>query len=193
MLSTALQDQIVDYIARESRHVDDRGYVGLSGIGDCARVIYDRYFTGDRASQEARIKHAWAYNIEGIMTEYLMQMGIYRRVSEICLHDGLVQGHPDGEISGELLEIKTVEISDHLPIPPRLPNRAFYQVQAYMHYLGFQRCQVVYISRDIFHIRVIGVSYAPAIGQRIEAKVARLVQAIQTNTRPSCECGRCKE
>jgi hypothetical protein len=41
------------------------------------------------------------------------------KVGDICLHDGLVQGHPDGEVAGELLEIKTVESADHLPIPPR--------------------------------------------------------------------------
>ena len=149
MLSTDLQDQLIAYIVRESRHIENRGYIGLSAIGDCPRVIYDRHMTGDHVSPEARIKHAWAYNIEGIMTEYLMQMGLYRRVSEICLHGGLVQGHPDGEINGELLEIKTVEVSNFLPIPPRLPNRVFYQVQAYMHYLGYKRCHVVYISRDI--------------------------------------------
>lgn len=192
MLSTDLQSQLVDYIARESRHVDDRGYIGLSGIGDCPRVIYDRYFAGDHVGHQALIKHAWAYNFEGIMIEYLIKMGLYRRASAISLYDGLVQGHPDGEIAGELLEIKTIESADHLPIPPRLPNRAFYQVQSYMHYGHYDRVHVLYIARDTGHIRVIGSIYSSNIGKRIEAKIARLVQAVQTSIRPPCECRRCQ-
>ncbi len=194
MLSQQLQASLTEYAARASGHEDHRRYIGLSGIGDCERVIYDRYFAGDRHSQAARLKDSLGYALEAHLVGRLEQMGLYRPVSPISLYDGLVQGHPDGEVGGDLLEIKTIERVVWLPElpPPRLPNRVFYQVQAYLLYTGYTRAHVVYLARDTGEIRVVGVTRSESIGFKITERIDRVVGAVQTRQRPECSCGHCR-
>lgn len=193
MLSNELQKTLIDHIASLSPHEDHRKYIGLSSIGDCEQIIYDRYVNGQPSSNDERLKHALAYDYEGVIIDRLLELGLYHKAPAIELHLGMVLGHPDGEVNGDLLEIKTVPSADRIPVPPRLPNRAFYQVQAYMHYGGYRRCHVIYIARDTGHIRVVGVSYSPMIGNRIETKLIRIVAAIRNHQRPACTCGWCNK
>lgn len=193
MQSQHLQNAIVDYTARvSSRHVERCNYIGLSGIADCERVIYDRYMFGDPHGVPARLKDALGYDLEADLIKRLVEMGLYRPVTGISLHDGLVQGHPDGEVGGDLLEIKTISLAAWLPEPPRLPTRIFYQVQAYMAYTGYHRAHVVYLARDNGELRVIGTTQNISIGQKIDEKIARLAAAVRSNTRPACTCGKCR-
>lgn len=194
MLSTQLQSAIIDFTTRvSSRHQERRNYIGLSSIGECERVIYDLYTHGVSHSLQARLKDAMGYALEDVLIARLTEMGLYRPASPIVLYDGLVQGHPDGEVDGDLLEIKTIESAKWLPEPSRLPNRVFFQVQAYMHYAGYGRAHVLYLARDTGEMRVIGVSHNDNIAEKINAKIARLVSAVKTGQRPACSCGYCRD
>jgi hypothetical protein len=193
MQSQHLQTAIVDYTARvSSRHVERRDYIGLSGIADCERVIYDRYMFGDPHQTHARLKDALGYDLETALIQRLTALELYRPAPAIYLFDGLVQGHPDGEVGGDLLEIKTVPMESYIPEYTRLPVRVFYQVQAYLAFTSYQHAHVVYLARDTGAIRVIGLTRSAEMGFKIEQKIFRLVEAVRANSRPDCTCNRCR-
>jgi len=195
MRADELQERLVNWTVANSGHDERRHYIGLSGIGDCPRQIYDRYFQGQQASVDRHLLTRLSYEIESALVERLHQMGIYSESPVALAYDGLVQGHVDGITKdGDLIEIKTVALEDH--IPERLPRRVYWQVQAYMHYLKCKRqdCRwthVVYLARQSGLVKVIPVRYSPEMGGRVETKVLRLVVAVRDVARPECECGKC--
>ena len=194
MYTQDIQSAIVNYSVAHSGYDVHRSYIGLSGIGDCDQVIYDRTIAGKPASVNEHLKTRLSYDLEAVLLERLRQVygGRLKPGREIYLHDGLVQGHTDGFIAGDLLEIKTVEREEWLPVDRRLPNRVFYQVQAYLHYLDIRHAHVMYLARDTGAIYTIGVTYSPSIGRRIDQKVERLVAAVRNLERPACSCGHCR-
>jgi hypothetical protein len=195
MKSELLQQKLIAYTAANSGHQDRRPYIGLSGIGDCDRVIYDRYMQGEGASTSARLKFAIANIVHEALIARLGEMGLLvEAASEIVLYDGLVRGHADGDIDGDLLEVKTVEREEYLPDPhKKLPSRLYWQVQAYMHYVPYAFAQVVYLARDTGALRVYGVPANPRIADRIDEKLDYLVDAVRQERRPACTCCRCVE
>lgn len=197
MKSTVLQSTLVNWSVIHSGHDDRRPYIGLSGIADCERVIYERYMHGVSATITEKLKIRLAYDLEAVIIERIKSVGIFVPGKEISLHDGLVKGHTDGFIALprdglDLLEIKTLEQEAWIPRPPRLPNRIFFQVQAYLHYLELRHAHVVYLARDTGAIRVIGATHNPTIARRIDHKIASLVHAVRNYEVPDCSCGKCE-
>src|SRR3989337_3154613 len=189
MRADELQERLVNWTVANSGQDERRHDIGLSGIGDCPRQIYDRYFQGQQASVDRHLLTRLSYEIESALVERLHQMGIYSESPVALAYDGLVQGHVDGITKdGDLIEIKTVALEDH--IPERLPRRVYWQVQAYMHYLGRKWAHVIYLARESGLVKVIPVRYSPEMGARVEAKVKRLVVAVRDVARPECECGK---
>ncbi len=196
MKSQLLQSTLIDYAARNSRHEPHRRYIGLSGIADCDLVIYDRFFAGERASVGEKLKHFLAYEIQDILTRVLAEAFVYLPPQAIAVHGGLVQGHTDGAVLFEgqtdLIEIKTLESDKYLPVPgQRVPNRHFYQVQAYLHFLELEHAHLIYFARDSADLRVIGLTYNRTVGKGIQTKIDRLAAAVSESRRPACTCGRC--
>lgn len=193
MLSNDFEKNLLSYTVAHSFHEDQRDYIGLSGIGNCDRVIYDGYKNGNHVGDFKKLLHRMAYELEASLIYRISELGIYEPGKEISLYGGLVQGHTDGFVNGDLLEIKTIEREEWIPVPGRLPNKVFYQVQAYLHYLTIDRVHVVYLARDTGAVRVIGISYKPMFGKRIEEKLDRIVAAVRNNICPACTCGKCGE
>jgi len=193
MLSRDLQQQMVNWTVKNSGHQDQRSYIGLSGIGDCDAVIYDRYFNGSGMwSVGEHLRSKLSFEIEEKLIERLGDLGVYRGGETISLYDGLVQGHTDGLIEGrDILEIKTVPLEAHIPDRGKLPNRVFYQVQAYLHFLKREWCHVVYVARDTGMVYVAGIGYKPDHGSHLADKVRRMATAVLDGVRPACVCGRC--
>lgn len=196
MKSQLLQSALIDYLARNSRHESHRRYIGLSSIADCDLVLYDRFFRGQQVTVGEKLKHFLAYEIQDILTRCISDSFQYIPSQAIGLHGGLVQGHTDGalvfENQTDLVEIKTIERESYLPIPgQRLPNRHFYQVQAYLHYTGLIHAHVIYLARDTADLRVVGLTYNQTVGRQIAAKVDRLAHAVSESIRPTCTCGKC--
>ena len=190
-ITTDIQSQLVNYIVSHSGHESHRRYIGLSGIGDCEQVIYDRYIHATPATIGERMKTAISYDLEHVLIEKLTALHLYQSGELIHLYDGLVQGHTDGRIKGDLLEIKTVEREEWFP-EHHLPYRVFYQVQAYLHFLNINFAQVIYLARDNGAVQVYKERRDPRKGEEIAVKIKRLVKAIHAVERPECSCGRCK-
>ena len=193
MLSKELQTKLINYTVLHSGHQEKRGYIGLSEIGLCEQVIYDRYQHGNHASLGDHLKCKLGYELEAALVERLTEMRLYSPGETIELYDGLVQGHTDGVLGGvDLLEIKTVPLDAFLPSDRRLPTKCFWQVQAYLHFTRRKWAHVVYLSRESGLHQVIGVTYREAMGVKILAKLERVVEAVRETERPECGCGRCK-
>ena len=190
--STDLQRQLTNYIVMHSGHDRRRPYIGLSGIGECEAEIYDRYVHGTPASIEEQMTTAISYDLERALIEKLKKLRLFKEGPEIVLYNGLVQGHTDGMVGRDLLELKTIEREQWFP-EHHLPFRIFYQVQAYLHYLNLSWCQVVYLARDTGAVRVYGIRQDERKGEEIAQKLDRLVTAVTNMVRPECSCGRCKE
>ena len=190
-ITADIQHQLVNYIVEHSGHEPHRHYIGLSGISDCEQVIYDRYIHGTPATIGERMKTAISYDLERVLIEKLTALRLYRKGEDICLYNGLVQGHTDGWIKDDLLEIKTVEREEWFP-QHHLPVRVFFQVQAYLHYLNIQFAQVIYLARDNGAVQVYKERHDIRRGDEIARKVERLMSAVTTMQRPECSCGRCK-
>jgi hypothetical protein len=190
--SVDLQKQLTNYIVLHSGFDKRRPYIGLSGIGDCEAVIYDRYMHGQTASIEEQMKTAISYDLEACLVAKLKKMRLYKAGPDIVLYHGLVQGHTDGKVGDDLLEIKSLPREEYFP-EHHLAPRIFWQVQAYMHYLDIAWCQVVYIARDTGCVRVYPIRYHERRGEEVAMKVDRLVIAVGLVERPKCSCGRCRE
>jgi hypothetical protein len=189
-IATDLQRQLVNYIVEHSGHEPRRRYIGLSGISDCEQVIYDRYIHGTPATVSERMKIAISYDLERVLIEKLTALQLYRKGEEIYLYNGLVQGHTDGRIRDDLLEIKTIEREEWFP-QNHLPFRAFFQVQAYLHFLNINFAQVIYLARDTGAVQVYSQRRDARKGEEIASKIDRLVTAVNAMQRPECSCGRC--
>lgn len=190
-ITTDLQRQLVNYIVEHSGHESHRRYIGLSGIADCEQVIYDRYIHGTPATVGERMKSAISYDLERVLIEKLIALRLYKGGELIYLHDGLVQGHTDGWIKDDLLEIKNVEKEEWFPTQ-HLPFRVFYQVQAYLHFTKVRFAQVLYLARDTGAVQMYGLRRNDRSGAEIEEKLERLVKAVTNMERPECSCGKCQ-
>lgn len=192
MRTIDLQNELIDWSVKNSGFQPGRTYLGLSGIGDCEQVIYDRLRNGQRASVEEQLKTRISYELEADLVDRLRALGVYSPGETISLYEGLVQGHTDGLISGrEILEVKTLDLAIHFPANGVPSRRITWQVQGYMHFLKRPFTHVVYLARDNGAIFCLGVRYDAGLGAKIEAKLGHLVEAWQKATRPGCTCGRC--
>jgi len=194
MHSNELQRSLLNWTVLHSGFEHHRGYIGLSGIADCERVQYERVVSGNykNATLGESLKCRLGYELEAALIQRLEAMALYSPGETIDLFDGLVQGHTDGVIrGGDVLEIKTIPSESYLPKDGRMPVKTYWQVQAYLHYLGRGLAHVVYLCRDSGLVQVYPQRYQKAMGAQIQSKVERLVEAVQAYQRPECTCGRC--
>ena len=191
-----LQTALIHYTAHHPWLEPHRTYIGLSGIADCPRILYDKYLRSAGNSEHGNTKlltYYMGYAMEADIISRLQAIGDYQPSIEISLYDGLVKGHTDGSFNSDLLEIKSVALTEYLPRNGRLPDRVWWQVQAYMAYTQFTQTQVVYIARDYGELMVIPVRFSRAMQTKVENKIDRLVNAVRLHQRPPCECGKCRD
>ncbi len=191
MKAVELEKALTDWTVENSGYDEHRNYIGLSTIADCPKEIYRRFFNETHASRELRLRTRFTYEIEANLIERLRALGLYRKAETISVYDGLVQGNPDGRILEDLLEIKTIPLSEHIP-RDRLPARVYWQCQAYMKYGSYPATLVIYLARETGCFKVFDICPNAMRMEIIDRKVQRLIQAVKTKTEPACECGRCK-
>ena len=192
MRASELQQKLIEWSVANSGYDSHRAYIGLSGIIDCDRVIYRRYFETREVPAEAKLKTKITYELEDALRNRLSDMGLAKPGVEISEFGGMVKGHTDGEIKGCLLEIKTVAEADHLPTN-RVPYRVYWQVQAYMYYGDYRSAYVIYLDRSTGQIRVFDINLDDSMGRKIQAKLIRIIRAIECKTKPKCLCGKCQK
>jgi hypothetical protein len=176
---------------------ESRDYLGMSQIGRCPRVLW-RDLTNGR--QRPGFK-GLVYCHEGLVhqadvVDRLRVAGIdlHRREEElIAPWDGRFRGHVDGEVEGALLEIKSLSVAGMENVRfhgPRRRDRL--QVQAYMHYGGWDRALIVYKCWDTGRLWVEEVLYNEGVAGELEDKAREVLAAVDGGPRPRCTCGKCR-
>ncbi len=90
-----------------------------------------------------------------------------------------------------IVEIKSL-LCFQEPFTPR--HKDITQVQAYMHFHpSITQSILIYKSRTSGEIKVFTIPYDPETGSRLERKARSILQAIDDDLPPSCECGRCPD
>jgi hypothetical protein len=193
MIVKELETKLIQWSTQNSGYDEHRPYIGLSGIGDCSLIIYRRFFNRIGASIESRLKTRYAYEIEENLKQRLRAMGIYSPGKEISIYDGLVQGHTDGQIGKDLLEIKTVPLTEHIPRNNEIPRKAFWQSQGYMLYGNYDRSIMIYFARDYGVFKIFEIPRHAIMSDRIRSKIDALIEFVQTKIPPPCDCGKCQK
>lgn len=190
MKAAELEKDLIQWTEEYSGYDEHRNYIGLSTIADCPKEIYRRFFNPTPASRDLKLRTRYTYEIEANMIKRLEALGLYGRVGPITAYDGLVQGNPDGRILEDLLEIKTVPLSKHIPVG-RLPIKVYWQCQAYMKYGAYPAALVIYLARDKGWFKVFDIYPDLRVMEMIDVKIRSLIEAVKKETPPVCECRRC--
>jgi hypothetical protein len=196
MLAESMRQELEDVIAGEGD--DGRTYLGMSQIGKCARQLYLDLVNG----RESPRGLALARCHEGMLhqrdvVERLERAGVpvlEQNRELVAPFDERHRGHIDGEVDGDLLEIKSLEtlgdLADIKKNGPREHDQA--QVQAYLRYGDYQRGLIVYKVRANGALWVAYVLRDDAAGERLERKARDVLAALDRGLPPACTCGHCR-
>ena len=178
-----------------------RDYLGISKIADCPRRAFREYHNGPSLTPESHVMCYAGYEQERLVMEILERSGIARPPESINREvtspfDNRLRGHIDGvAVDGSLLEIKSVNSRkfEKLFETGRALFPHYVQVQLYMRYGYFARALVVYRNRETYGHIVMSVRYVPERAEEFETKAKLLLQAIDENKLPACECRHCHD
>jgi hypothetical protein len=132
---------------------EDRHYLGMSAISQCPRKLYMEMVNGKSKPDlpSAQMFHE-GYLHEADIIERLIKQGVpitNRQRELVAPFDPRLRGHVDGEVDGDLLEVKSVNarrfnevrmngtFSEHIA-----------QAQLYMRYGVYSRAIIIYKSRE---------------------------------------------
>lgn len=202
MDSVFIQKKIIAYITANSGLDQGRTYLGISKIADCQRRAFREYFNGPTLTPESHVNCFMGYEHERLIMQILISSGIAKSFPDdrhkeiVSTIDPRFRGHIDGIATDEsLLEIKSVSTKKFIKIMQT--GRALYphfsQVQLYMRYGNFPRALIVYRNRETYEHIVIDVPYIPSKALQFEERAKSLLQAIDDNRLPACECGYCHD
>jgi hypothetical protein len=173
-----------------------RTYLGMSAIGNCPLQLYNNMIYGRDWTTGQHLMCYEGYLHERDILDRLQalngsQIGPGR---ELSAFGGRFQGHTDGEWDGDLLEIKSTrpETLNQIWETGRLPMRHFWQVQCYMHYGHYRQAYVIYKVRDTGDLYVARLRYLNHIGEKCHLKASAVLEAVDHQQPPECECGRCE-
>jgi hypothetical protein len=190
-----------ELMADLSKHsgLEDRRYLGMSSIGQCPRVQYNR-MVGNRPPPSLA-EHLLCYRgylIEGDVKKRLERIGVFKPGSErelVSDFDTRFIGHTDGEVyAHELLEIKSMNEQrfDEVLRTMRVPQYVYAQAQLYMHYGPYHVAQVVCVNVQTFAHCVVTIQYNLKQANALIVTAKQILSAVDAKAPPTCTCGRCK-
>ena len=175
-----------------------RPYLGMSGIGNCARKLYMDFVNGRQVDDQG---HWFCWTGYLYEAGVLALMGLEKREREIVASfDARFQGHTDYYLDdGTVVDIKSTALDKFVAIKrggPPFTHVA--QMQMYMRHGGFKRAVLIYTARDI-PARVwtepfwtVDVAPDERLMDRLDHKAQMILAAIDRKLPPACECGYCR-
>lgn len=174
---------------------EDRDYLGMSRIWECPRRLYRALVRGRRrpGPQGLRYCHEGMLHEKDVV-ERLVSAGVevvncQREL--VAEWDVRFKGHIDGEIEGELLEIKSVSERRFEEVRNRPDGRHLDQCQMYMLFGGYEKGMIVYKCRENGLMWVVPVTRKEDVGERLVRKARMVLEAVDVGEAPECSCGRC--
>lgn len=188
----------IDGHVRLHSGLEQRSYLGMSVVAQCARKAYDNFVDGPTTGNDD-FRHRMCY------VGYLFEADVLHRLREMKIavldrrevvagFDDRLRGHIDGVTTwGDLLEIKSVSTHKFELVcqQGRALHEHYDQVQLYMRFGGWRYAWMVYVCRETFAHKVIKVARHERRGEELEAKARSILAAIDRRERPQCECGYC--
>lgn len=201
--------------------IERRAYLGMSKIGQCSlrlyqEMIYGREVTtrdhlycerGYAEEQRFLMKLAAIDGLDIAQLPLFPYAAFRARLNELIAarggslgpdrefsdFGGRFQGHTDGSWDGDLVEIKSVsaEKFDRIRQGNRLPSENFSQVQCYLRYGNYRRALVFYVNRDTGDLYTRTIYYQEHIGDMLYLKAATILEHVEYQQPPPCDCGRC--
>ena len=173
---------------------EERDYLGMSAISQCPRRLYNNMMYGQpRPSlKSARLFHeGYLHEHDVIMRLLKTGVAVTNLGRElIAPFDGRFRGHIDGEIDGDLLEIKSVNDERFAMVMDDGPfDEHCDQVQLYMRFGGYARAVIVYKCRTDGDIWTEEVARDDQRGAILEKKAKGLLAMLDRSEPPKCTCG----
>lgn len=202
MDTTTFQTRIDEHLRSHSGLEQKRDYLGISAIGKCPRqVVRDFLYGKGELSMEAHQNCYGGYMFERDVMSRLQEAGIARSVNQyevVATFDPRLRGHVDGETietEPDLVEVKSLNRrkfetvkQTHMAL-----NEHFAQVQLYMHYGPWRTCWIVYVCRETLEHHVVKVGYLQRQAIKFEMKAQRMLDHIDGEMLPACECKYCRD
>jgi len=190
--------RIQEYIAQHSGFEPRRDYLSMSHLSECPRKIVEEYFNGYQIDEHTHRMAFAGYEHEMSLVAMLRVLGMLEteQVEVVAPFDPRLRGHMDGVWEDSVIEIKSVSRTQYEKISKKQDKvlwKHFIQVQMYMHYSGLHRALVFYRNRETYEHMIISVGYHPDMALKFEEKARMILEAIDENRLPECECGKCKE
>ncbi len=211
MDSRQLKQLYIDNLKAKSGLEQHRPYLGMSGISQCPKLLYNQ-FTNGRGYQS--IRDHWNCRIGYLWQREALDLlgAVNPKESEVIAgFDARFRGHTDWETSeGDLVEVKSVGYEKFLDVfTKRRAFRGHYdQVQMYLEHGGFNHyCHIVYVARDVpesawsgevirdcggIPVWIVSVGLNREVSDRLDAKARMILGAIDRGVAPDCICGRCR-
>lgn len=177
---------------------DDGGRHFMSQIGQCPRKVWRDLVDGHQrpSNQGRRYCHEGLVHEQDII-ERLEAFGVpvlNQGAELVAGFDERVVGHIDGEVDGDLLEVKSCTRPAFDNVRWRGAKRRHEeQVQLYLRYGEYERGLIVYKCRDTGEIWVVEVRRDDEVGRMLEERAMAILRAVDRGVAPGCTCGRCKE
>jgi hypothetical protein len=204
MDALALKQRLCEALVAQSGLERHRSYLGMSGIGRCARELYWRYVDGLVDMDEQHHWQSWlGYLFEGGVVKLLDNGLVVRQPVEVVADfDHRFRGHVDFVTGdGDLVEIKSVDWAGFEGVRKYGPKRAHRaQMQMYLRHGLWSWGFLVYVARDVpwrvwtgIPFWVFEVVPEPEWGKELDDKARMILGCVDDLAGPpTCECGRCR-
>jgi hypothetical protein len=195
MNTTTIQNTISKYIIDNSKFDERRDYLGISHVSGCPRRAYINFTVGMTVDENTRRMSFAGYDQERSILSMLNGMVFDNGFEVIAPFDDRLRGHIDGKTTdNDLIEIKSVTVKKFQKIVEtgKATREHFSQCQLYMRYGELPQAFIIYRCRETYEHKVIHIPYLENVALQLEEKAKQILQAIDNQVMPACECGYCK-
>jgi hypothetical protein len=176
-----LENTLIDFTVRHSQYDEHRNYVGMSQILRSESEILDNFRHGTPADDAARLKCYKGYQMERDLVTRCRAIWKNRiTFRELEAYNGWVKGNPDFFFDESPCDCKSVLLDTHIPARNKIPQRSYWQMQAYLLFSQVNRGFLIYESRETGKIVVHTVYENSNIQAEIKLKLQRIVETLQS-------------
>jgi hypothetical protein len=194
----AFKKMLMKGLRTRSGYEERRAYLGMSGIGNCARKLFMDYVNG-RHTDDQGYWYCWT----GYLFEagVLALLGLEKREREITASfDARFRGHTDFYTDdGTVVDVKSTTLEKFIAVKKAGPPFAHVaQMQMYMRHGQYGKAVLIYTVRDIparawtEPFWTVDVPPDRALMDRLDFKAKMILEAIDRRIPPACECGYCR-
>lgn len=179
-IGKVIEEKLIAHTLETSGFQEKRDYISMSAAYFSAEDIAKKFLEGDRATTEQKLKCYKGYQMEKDL--------VYRLCAEfgnrVSLRDRRIEaynkiaGHVDFWFDGLPGDCKSVLKDEWIPARHKVPNKAYWQMQAYMLYSKKDLGIIVYESRETGIIKVFTIQQNKGVQERIAQKFGEVIALI---------------